>query len=284
MAIYATGSDGTRHLVAGAGGPGLPPGGTDGQVLTFTQNGAQWQDPPDIYSLFPKNAGAHNALYRGKHLGNVYTEEQQAAVAAGTFDGLFIGDYWTIGGVTYRIAAFDYYLHCGNTDLTTHHAVIVPDTPLYNAQMNATDTTAGGYVGSAMYKTGLAQAKTIVKAAFPGHVLSHSIYLTNAVTNGSPSGGVWRDSEIDLMNEQMAYGGSIFIPMSDGTTVPTSYRTDKSQLPLFAHRPDLISNRQIFWLRDVVSAFNFGVVNDAGNGAATVASNSLGVRPAFCIY
>ena len=26
-------------------------------------------------------------------------------------DDLFIGDYWTISGVNYRIAAFDYWLH-----------------------------------------------------------------------------------------------------------------------------------------------------------------------------
>ena len=44
------------------------------------------------------NAGAHNAIYRGKHLGDSYTPEQQAMVEAGTFDDLFIGDYWEIDG------------------------------------------------------------------------------------------------------------------------------------------------------------------------------------------
>lgn len=230
------------------------------------------------------NSGAHNAIYRGKNLGTSVTAEQYAATADGSFADLYIGDYWTIGGVLYRIAAFDYYLRCGEQDLTTHHVVIVPDSNLYYAKMNAANTTEGGYVGSAMYKTGLKQAKTTIKAAFNGHVLKHRVYLTNAVTNGKPSAGLWCDSEVELMNEQMVYGGAIFMPGCDGTTVPTNYRLEKSQLPLFAHRPDLISNRLTFWLRDVVTASGFARVNDDGNASCTNAGDSSGVRPAFCVY
>src|SRR5699024_9521029 len=75
-------------------------------------------------ALVYSGAGAHNSVYRGKNLGASVTAEQYAAIAAGTFDDLYIGDYWTIGGVTYRIAAFDYYLHTGDTPCTDHHAVI----------------------------------------------------------------------------------------------------------------------------------------------------------------
>ena len=209
---------------------------------------------------------------------------QYAAIAAGTFDDLYIGDYWVIGGVTYRIAAFDYYLRCGYpAETTAHHVVIVPDSNLYNHVMNDTNTTEGGYVGSKMYTEGLTQAKTTIKAAFNGHVLNHRIYLTNAVTNGKPSAGAWCDSEVELMNEQMVYGGAIFMPGCDRTTVPTNYRVEKSQLPLFAHRPDLISNRLTFWLRDVVTASHFAGVLYAGGAAYYNASDSDGVRPAFSI-
>ena len=160
--------------------------------------------------LYP-NAGAHNAVYRGKALGGSVSEEQYAAIKAGTFDDLYIGDYWTIGGVNYRIAAFDYFLNNGDTECTDHHAVIVPDTYLYKAQMNSTDTVDGGYVGSAMHKRNLEQAKTTIKSAFSGHVLNHRIFLTNAVSNGRVSGGVFCDSEVDLMCEHMVYGSGIFL-------------------------------------------------------------------------
>ena len=229
------------------------------------------------------NAGSHNSIYRGKYLGDTVTDAQYAAIAAGTFDDLFIGDYWTIGGVNYRIAAFDYYLKCGNPACTKHHAVIVPDTKFYDYAMNDTAITTGGYVGSKMYTKGLEQAKTTIKAAFSGHVLSHKIYLTNAVANGKPSAGAWCDSEVDLMCEEMVYGGGIFRPTSDGSTIPANYRVEKSQLPLFAYRPDLISNRVYYWLRDVVTATYFAVVLNYGGANAYAANYCNGVRPAFCI-
>lgn len=269
--------------------------GTGLKKITFANFRAKAVEGTEakIAPLLFNNAGAHNAIYRGKSLGSTVTTAQYAAIKAGTFDDLYIGDYWTIGGVNYRIAAFDYYLNSGDTNCTTHHVVIVPDTCLYNAQMHntssggwesgAANTTAGGYVGSDMYKSNLEQAKTTIKSAFSGHVLKHRIYLTNAVANGRASGGAWCDSEVDLMCEQMVYGSGIFSPVSDGSNVPANYRVEKSQLPLFQHEPSRIGNRNNWWLRDVITASDFAFVVDNGNAGYSNASGSFGVRPAFCI-
>lgn len=269
--------------------------GTGLKKITFANFRAKAVEGTEakIAPLLFNNAGAHNAIYRGKSLGSTVTTAQYAAIKAGTFDDLYIGDYWTIGGVNYRIAAFDYYLNSGDTSCTTHHVVIVPDTCLYNAQMHntssggwesgAANTTAGGYVGSDMYKSNLEQAKTTIKSAFSGHVLKHRIYLTNAVANGRASGGAWCDSEVDLMCEQMVYGSGIFSPVSDGSNVPTNHRVEKSQLPLFQHEPSRICNRAAWWLRDVITASIFAAVNGGGVADYYYASLSFGVRPAFCI-
>lgn len=229
-------------------------------------------------------AGAHNAIYRGKSLGSAVTEAQWAAIAAGTFDDMYIGDYWTIDGVTYCIAAFDYYYKTGDTSCTTHHVTLVPDSNMYTHCMNDTNITTGAYVGSKMYTEGLDQAKTIINAAFgSAHILSHRQYLQNAVTNGYPSGGSWYDSTVELMTEQNVYGGKVFGTACNGSTVPNLYTIDKSQYPLFAHRPDMISNRAWFWLRDVVSAAFFAFVGNDGGANFGNASNAGGVRPAFSI-
>ena len=269
--------------------------GTGLKKITFANFRAKAVEGTEakIAPLLFNNAGAHNAIYRGKSLGSTVTTARYAAIKAGTFDDLYIGDYWTIGGVNYRIAAFDYYLNSGDTNCTTHHVVIVPDTCLYNAQMHntssggwengAANTTAGGYVGSDMYKSNLEQAKTTIKSAFSGHVLKHRIYLTNAVANGRASGGAWCDSEVDLMCEQMVYGSGIFSPVSDGSNVPANYRVEKSQLPLFQHEPSRICNRATWWLRDVITASYFAYVGGNGDANYNGASNSRGVRPAFCI-
>lgn len=221
-------------------------------------------------------------LFRGKNLGTALTAVQKAAIKDGSFKGMFLGDYWSIGGRIWRIVDMDYWYNCGDTAFTSHHLVIMPDEALYNAQMNTTNVTTGGYVGSAMYKSNLANAKTIVNAAFQGSVLTHREYLCNAVANGRPSGGAWFDSSIELPNEPMMYGHPHFSPTSDGSTVPSIYTISKTQLALFMVCPRFIVNRSYNqWLRDVVSSANFAYVTNGGHAYYGNASNSGGVRPVF---
>lgn len=221
-------------------------------------------------------------LFRGKNLGTALTAVQKAAIKDGSFKGMFLGDYWSIGGRIWRIVDMDYWYNCGDTAFTSHHLVIMPDEALYNAQMNTTNVTTGGYVGSAMYKSNLANAKTIVNAAFQGSVLTHREYLCNAVANGRPSGGAWFDSSIELPNEPMMYGHPHFSPTSDGSTVPSIYTISKTQLALFMVCPRFIVNRSYNqWLRDVVSSAAFAHVGSNGSTSCNSASYSYGVRPVF---
>lgn len=221
-------------------------------------------------------------LFRGKNLGTALTAVQKSAIKDGSFKGMFLGDYWSIGGRIWRIVDMDYWYNCGDTAFTSHHLVIMPDEALYNAQMNTTNVTTGGYVGSEMYKSNLANAKTIVNAAFQGSVLTHREYLCNAVANGRPSGGAWFDSSIELPNESMMYGHPHFSPTSDGSTVPAIYTISKTQLALFMVCPRFIVNRSYNqWLRDVVSSAAFAYVHANGNTNYCNASSSSGVRPVF---
>lgn len=232
------------------------------------------------------NAGSHNGIYRGKNLGTSVTAEQYSAIADGTFNDLYIGDYWTIRGITYRIAAFDYYLHCGDTETTKHHVVIVPDENMDYAQMNASMTTTGGYVGSEMYKANLSAAKSKIRTAFRGHILFNRVYLINEVSDGAPSMGAWFDSEVELMTERMVYGCPIFEPMCGKKAASGSVHNktiEKSQLPLFALNPAAISIRDSYWLRDVVDDASFASVGEEGCANVTLANGSAGVRPFVCV-
>lgn len=231
------------------------------------------------------NAGAHNSIFRGKYLGSAVTDAQYAAISAGTFDDLFIGDYWTINGINWRIAAFDYYLGTGGTALNTHHAVIVPDTNLGSQKMNDTNTTDGGYVGSKMYTANLATARTKVNTAFSGHVLTHKFYLSNTVANGKVAGATEVSQDVVLMSERNVCGQSIMSSeCNDGSGGPSWYTYDRTQFPLFALAPEFIQKgRSYYWLRDVVSASSFANVDTNGRSTWLSASASCGVRPAFSI-
>lgn len=238
-------------------------------------------DIDSVRNVLADGAAAHNCIYRGKNLGTSVTAEQYAAISSGKFTDLYIGDYWVIKGVTYRIAAFDYYYNCGDTNFTKHHAVIVPDTSLYKAQMNTSNVTTGGYTGSAMYKSNLAQAKTTIKAAFgSAHVLTKRELLTNAVNGNTPSGWAWFDSDVELMNEVQAYG-SVAWGAHDGNGYNVA--SGDGQFPLFMFDRTKLHNREDYWLRDVASASTFSDVNYGGYATANGASTSFGVRPAFCI-
>lgn len=225
----------------------------------------------------------HCNVFRGKNLGGGVSSAQKAAIKDGSFDNLYIGDYWFNNGVNWRIGDMDYFLRCGDTDFTRHHLVIVPDTPLYSGKMNETHTTEGGYVGSLMYKSGLDQAKTAIAAAFGDLVTTHRDILCNAVSNGRQSGGGWFDSTVELMCERMVYGNSVFQPGCDGSFIPYNYTTGKSQFALFRMAPQYISNRQWYWLRDVVSATFFAYVNGNGRAGYGDAGGGSGVRPYFVI-
>ena len=238
-------------------------------------------------------AGSHNSIYRGKNLGSVVTEEQRTSIANGTFEDMYIGDYWVINDVTWRIASFDYYYNTGDVSCKQHHIVIVPDTNLYMAQMNNTasgeynansNTTDGAYVNSDMYKTNLEQAKVIINMAFgKENILNHRQYLPNATTDGFETGCSWYDSTVELMTEHNVFGGKIFKNATQNANFAHSYTIDKSQYQLFVFRPDMISNEQWYWLRDVAHTTSFCSVSGSGFAHTRNSSNVIGVRPAFAI-
>lgn len=244
--------------------------------------------------IIPKNAGAHNGIYRGKNITDLfYDGTLSKQIAAGTFDDIYIGDYiiGKVSGRKYIVADINYRLNCGDTQCTKPHVLMIPDRNMGTAQMNSTNITTGAYTGSEMYTTHLATYKNIIRNDFEtGHILTHRSYLPNAVSNGYESGGAWVDSDIELMNELMVYGSNIFHNVTNGTNIPTNYTIDKSQLSLFKLDKSKIvalndaGGRESWWLRDVVSSAYFALVDNSGNATNFIASHSYGVRPAFLIY
>jgi hypothetical protein len=226
------------------------------------------------------SAVQHRNIYGGRNLGSTVTAAQWAAISDGSFDGLFVGDYWTINGVQWVIADMDYFYKCGDISFTKHHLVIVPAVALYSHVMNDSRVTTGGYVGSKMYTEGLDEAKTRFAAAFGAeHILSHRDYLVNAVTDGYPSARAWYDSTVELMNEVMVYGARHWSSTNKGTINANNYTTGKQQLALFQLNPSSLNNRTYFWLRDVVSSTSFASVYGYGFAYFDNASTSYGVRP-----
>ena len=250
-------------------------------------------------TIIPSNAAAHNAIYRGKNIQDKYIDGSlYTAIENGTFDDLFIGDYFDItittslgGSETVRcmLAGFDVYWGCGDTAMFTHHAVIVPANCFAaTAQMNVENITTGGYTGSAMYTTVLPVYQTALETVFGNRLLTNRELMTNAVTDGKSSGWAWFDCKLRLMSEAEVYGGNVWSGSYDVGIA-------KTQLPLFTLNPAKIvcglgganyaSNpaRRDWWLSAVTGAAGFALVSSGGNASYAGASHAIGVRPRFLI-
>ena len=236
-----------------------------------------------LESLSTNSIPFHNAYPRCKYLGTTITDAQNTAIKNRTYDDLFIGDYWTINGVNWRIVAIDYYYNVGDTNFDKGNVIVMPDTVLYSAQMNETNTTAGAYCGSLMRTQNLNNARTIAQNAFGSHLANHRILLANSVDSSGPNNWAWYDSDgVELPNEVQIYGTRIWGSALKGYDVATQ----KQQFPLMALAPQFVNIRQDYWLQDVssysVSSF-FASVSCDGLADGYGASISLGVRPSVTL-
>ena len=236
-----------------------------------------------LESLATNSIPFHNAYPRCKYLGTTITDAQNTAIKNRTYDDLFIGDYWTINGVNWRIVAIDYYYNIGDTNFDKGNIIVMPDTVLYNAQMNETDTTAGAYGGSLMRTQNLNNARTIARDAFGSHLANHRIVLANSVDSSGPNNWSWYDSDgVELPNEVQIYGTRVWGSALKGYDVATQ----KQQFPLMALAPQFVNTRQNYWLQDVSSisvSSDFAFVFNDGLAHTTVASYSYGVRPSVTL-
>ena len=248
-----------------------------------------------FYSMIAKNAGAHNSVYRGEDITDLwYDGTLSEQIAAGTFDDIFIGDYITgqSSSKKYLVADINYRLYKGDTECTTPHVLLIPEKGFTAVVMNSTDTTEGAYVGSEMYTTNLESAKEIIIADFgSSHILTHRNYFANATTDDYESAGAWFDSDIELMNELMVYGANIYHNVKHGSSIPSNRTIDTSQLAIFRlDKRKIVSTeggneRYGYWLRDIVDSTKFAIVEFTGRAYYAESSSSyMNVRPAFLIY
>lgn len=231
----------------------------------------------------PNAAGFHNSIYRGKNLGSGFTDAQRTQITNGTFNDLFVGDYITVNSRVYRIADFDPFYRCGDTQLSTHHIALIPDTSMGNKQMHNTssgaydssdNTTTGGYVSSDMRTTNLPSIQsTIISDLGDSHVLSYRDLLPTATNSNGDSSWAWMDCRVELMSETMVYGCKVWA--NSGYAVGCCCR----QLSLFRLNPAMIHTRYTYWLRNASSAAYFCYVSNAGYVGNTSASNVCAVRP-----
>ena len=216
------------------------------------------------------NLSGKKSIFRGLYLGDTFTQDQKNAISYGTLDNLFLGDYWTMGGINYRIADFNYW----NYGLGGMHLVIVPDTCLLTRQM---DLNNNSYYSLLYYHADIrAFLNNIVLPTMIASNFDNCIaqYYENLQSNTNKFNEV--EARLELMSESMAYGQGIL-----RTDSAPTYSIN--QLALFKVRPEFICCYQDYWLRDR-SGTNYCMVSESG--LASYQSNfdqTVGIRPCFAI-
>ena len=269
-----------------------------------------------VTNVFYNNAAAHNGIYRGKDLTAYFDSgDMSASIATGNFYDIYIGDYivktielpamtytdksgtevtqaaQTFPNVKWLVAAINQHLHCGDSETTAHHVLLIPSVTLQrNVSMNPTNDTTGGYLGTDMWTKHMPNWSTAVKNAFGStHVLSHREILTNDMDStvqstagnmtGKSSSWAWATVEVNIPNEAMIFGGSVFGSSRDVGDFPRI-------LPLYALKCGHLDDRSSFWLRALASSAQFAVAHNLGiadyMGAGSATSNS-GIRPYFLL-
>lgn len=261
-----------------------------------------------VSSAIQDNAASHNAFYVEEDITDMYNDGTFTRnVENGTFKDIFPGMYitktYTAAGIESNITEdfvvgdLDYFMYSGDTELKTHHAlVLMKNGNKTIKKMNASDTTSGGYVGSEMWTTTVPVYSTAVENAFgSSHIVSHGEWLTNNVNTsavskdytgltGATSGCTWADVKFNLMNNNMVYGSQI---------ISSSYYdvgNRMQQIAAMRHNSNLKIGhlgkggaRSGYWLSDVVSSSGFAYAGYSGYASFTVASGSSYVRGYFLL-
>ena len=224
------------------------------------------------------NSGTHNSLYRGASLGTSASQYMNA-IRTGTFAGMYLGDYWTYAGVTWRIVAFDYFMNVGGTPINQHHVVVVPDSSLYSSGLHITAPFKGSYLDHTINKSGLIQAERMAKSAFgDANVMKGWTRVSQGINdNGTVISYTWYNTYSMLLDEEMVFGQQL---MGAG---PLGNALNLGQLPAFEKNHALIFPGYKYWLRDRAQASTAVYLNDNGEISTAPLTYGFGIRPYFLI-
>lgn len=242
-----------------------------------------------LTQLLGSGAGAANSLVFREEIDEI-TDEMYDSIDDGSFDLVHAGMHYTApSGRDYFMADANYFMYHGDTELAKNHMLMIEGDISITAQHQTTNVTTGGATSSLIYTTTLPAHQAELEADFGAtHILEVRLLLSNAVSNGVPSGWAWTGKKSFIPNMPMIFGH--YLQYSGNTGEMFNGGNRVRQVALFQKMPELIvarlhstQARQWYWCDDVASAADFAYVGYYGHAGASGASGVYGVRRAFLI-
>lgn len=227
-------------------------------------------------------AAAHNAICRGKKLGNALTSEMLASIRDGSFNDLYVCDYIETEDNIYQFMDFDYFLGCCSSAsggrIERHHAILVPDKVMSSSAIdNYPEATQPKETH--MYVNKLPEVTQTLKGIFGNDNVAMMDRVITKTVNGESTGWDWVNVGADLLTEVMVMGHS-----SWGQWVGFQTGIMKGQLAGFRYSHYLMCSNEDYWLRDKRSATNYALISSDGYSSSDTGSLQHGVRPFFVIW
>lgn len=245
--------------------------------------------------------------YEGRNLTEVfaleivgYTDDAawfNARIKAGNFDGIFVRDYFDIklsdGKVMrYRIAAIDPYLHCGDQEITEHHAIMVPDTVWPDSvPWNTTNNNNGNaserhpYLASNLHKWELQTFFPLLPQKWKNVIANHRTlleerYSASSVLTDSTTWSYADMGKVFSLSETEVYGFNVW---GDGYSVGMDCHFPLLPDTASRIRRNADGSRCYWWLRSARSGSSANACYVALHGYAHASSaSSSAVRPLPC--
>lgn len=224
----------------------------------------------------------HKNVFRGKNLGEYITDEQLAAIQDGSFEDLYVGDYWVdVDSIKFYIADINYFYSIGDSKyvpiLQKPHIVVMPDNPIDSQTFNPTETTSGGYSHCQLlnnFGTSLNKFKNIFGE---NCVKFAELYSTGRNTDTKLATTSWFSVNIAIPNSIQALG---YRPDFE---IREPIQSSTRQFSLFRFNPNLFLNRNGFALRDIATIDRFSAIDYRGNIVEAYPTGSYGLCPYVCI-
>jgi hypothetical protein len=254
--------------------------GKERDILIIKKNIYKYQGTWQAKNMV--NAAAHNANFRGSSLGT-FNDDYAERVKNGSFTDMWVGDYFTINNHIYKIAGFNYKCnHEENLGLGNHLIMLTGIVDQH--AMNTSNSSAGGFAGSDMFRQEIPVVEKQLATDFGEHLLKFKSYLSTSIdSTGAPNYGQWFELTACLCNSAMWWGApSQYSNNENGTKY--NIGDEDTQLPIMKlHTDEQKSGGQWVWLRDVYISSAFADADSGGSEHWTAASGYGGVRAFFLI-
>lgn len=230
-----------------------------------------------IYALFDNIPEMHNHLYRGKNLGTSYTASQKEEVSNGTFNDMWLGDYWNVGGNKWYICGFNIM---GSPTYSENHIVIMGDDLAQNIKWDSTQSGSNmgkiAYTQSTIYKVDLPNyVSNSIPSTFKSNLYEREEYLVTAkdATTFKTTSSSWIKVSANVPRISNILGVPNTFSWVDEKNswksgIDPSLANSGGKFPIFNFvKPYKILGSNTFWLQDDDGPLGARYGNSSGGGA-----------------